>query len=485
MDQEEFKKRLENLSPRRREVLNKLLTGQSYEAIAKSLGIAEGTLRKHVSAIYDELVGDQFPDKSRIRFSDLETLIHKYQPSLLKKSSPLPSPRDTYIERPPIERVCQQEIQQPGALLFIKAPPKMGKTMLLSQVIRNIPQEDYRSVVLSVRLAAKDSINTQTHQEEDKKNINDLLYWFCTSVTQMLLLSGETIGNKEKNNISNQQEFEKFWETSLGDSLVKCTTFFEKYLLSEKKPLVLGLDDLDFLDFDSQFNENIASDFFMMLRAWHEKAAISPIWDNLRLILVMSRENTLNSLNRSSPLANIGTHIKLPDFTQDQVTDLALRYQLNWKNEQIEKLMNLVEGHPYLIHEAMENIARWGKNLEDILENATTAAGIYNSYLLDILQQFKIEIDKDKKPVIANPTLDEEKRTKNKIEYQEKIGSLKSPLLESFKELINNREVKRLEPRIRDILDELGLIKLKGNLIILRCELYGQFFRQQLQYLEN
>lgn len=484
MDQEEFKKRLENLSPRRREVLNKLLTGQSYEAMADSLGIAEGTLRKHVSAIYDELVGDQFPDKSRIRFSDLETLIHKYQPSLLRKSSPLPSPRDTYIELPHIERVCQQGIQQLGALLVIKAPPKMGKTMLLSQVIRNIPQEDYRSVVLSVRLAAKDSINTQTHQGEDKKNTNDLLYWFCTSVTQMLLLSGETIENKNKDKISNQQEFEKFWKTALGPSPVKCTTFFEQYLLSADKPLVLGLDDLDFLDFNSQFNENVASDFFCMLRSWHEKAAISPIWDNLRLIVIQSKDYTLHTTNRST-FANLGIHIKLEDFTQDQVKKLALRYHLNWKDEQIENLMKLVEGHPYLINQAMENITRWGKNLEDILENAATAEGIYYIHLVALLRKLQIEINKDKKLAWENSYLDSKSENINEINDCEQIITLKSTLLESFKELVNNREVKKLEPRIREILDELGLIKPNGNLVIIRCELYRQFFQAQLQYLDN
>ncbi|MDJ0600932.1 MAG: AAA-like domain-containing protein [Crocosphaera sp.] len=487
MDQEVFNKRLENLSPRRREVLNQLLTGKSYEEIANKLDIVESTLRKHVSAIYDELVGDLFPEKSRIRFSDLEKLIHQYQPSLLNNSTPLPSPRDTYIERHPIDQVCQEEIRQPGALLVIKAPPKMGKTMLLSQVIKNIIQQEYRSVVLSVRLAAKNSFYTEDKQEKDKKNIDDLLYWLCTSVTQTLLLSGESIGNKDNHNISNQEQFKEFWETSLGDSPVKCTTYFEKYLLSRNKPLVLGLDDLDSLDFDSQFNNTVASDFFALLRTWHEKAAIRPIWDNLRLILVQSQDYTLNTLNRS-PLANIGTHIKLEEFTEEQVKQLGSIYKLKLQNEQIKALMELVGGHPYLIHEAVQTVARWGTNLDKILQDATTETGIYGSYLVDLLRKLQLQIDKENKNMSRDLSLEtnQENKTKLKnIQNMEVLKSSHSSLLESLKQLINHKEGKEFESRIKEILDELGLIKREGNLVFLRCELYRQYLKQQVTYLEN
>lgn len=49
------------------------------------------------------------------------------------ETPPLPNEQDEfiYVERPPIEPDCYQEILQPGALIRIEAPDKIGKTLLI------------------------------------------------------------------------------------------------------------------------------------------------------------------------------------------------------------------------------------------------------------------------------------------------------------------------------------------------------------------
>jgi hypothetical protein len=55
---------------------------------------------------------------------------------------------------------------------------------------------------------------------------------------------------------------------------------------------------------------------------------------------------------------NVGTNIELPEFTSAQVQDLAGRYGLGWSTHQVEQLMALVGGHPYLVRKAMYHIRR-------------------------------------------------------------------------------------------------------------------------------
>ena len=46
-----------------------------------------------------------------------------------------------YIERPPIEARCYEQIAQPGALIRIKAPRQMGKSSLLARILHKAEQQ--------------------------------------------------------------------------------------------------------------------------------------------------------------------------------------------------------------------------------------------------------------------------------------------------------------------------------------------------------
>ena len=54
--------------------------------------------------------------------------------------------QDYYINRPPIEETCFSEIEQEGALLKIKAPQKMGKSLLLKKIFEYVQPKNYRRV---------------------------------------------------------------------------------------------------------------------------------------------------------------------------------------------------------------------------------------------------------------------------------------------------------------------------------------------------
>ncbi len=192
-------------------------------------------------------------------------------------------------------------------------------------------------------------------------DLKDFLQWFCASVSWKLGLPERLEGN---------------WSRILG-AKVNCTNYFERYILSEiTSPLALGLDEVD-LVFQ---HPEIAADFFGLLRAWHEEAKDKDLWKKLRLVVVHSTEVYIPMNINQSPF-NVGLSIELPEFQPEAVQELAQRHELRWNRSQVEQLMQMVGGHPFLVRVALYHIARGEMALEQLLQIAPTEAGPYGDHL--------------------------------------------------------------------------------------------------------
>jgi hypothetical protein len=78
----------------------------------------------------------------------------------------------------------------------------------------------------------------------------------------------------------------------------------------------------------------------------------------------------------------VGLPIELEGFGQEQVAELAKKYQLNeLATNEIKQLIDLVGGHPALIHLAIYHISQERITIEDLIKSATTSTGIYSSHL--------------------------------------------------------------------------------------------------------
>nr|MDZ8169743.1 AAA-like domain-containing protein [Nostoc sp. CmiSLP01] len=113
------------------------------------------------------------------------------------------------------------------------------------------------------------------------------------------------------------------------------------------------------------------SDFFGLLRALHKEAKRRDIWKKLQLVLVYSTEAYVPVDINQSPF-NVGLPVELLEFTHEQVKDLAQRHQLNWSNTEVEKLTELVGGHPFLVRLALYKIALEKINLAEFLQTAAS-----------------------------------------------------------------------------------------------------------------
>jgi hypothetical protein len=320
-----------------------------------------------------------------------------------------------YVERVPIEAQCYQTIIKPGALIRIKAPRQMGKTSLMARILYQAKRQNCLSLPFGFQLL----------DEQDFTDLDKFLQRFCASVCRQLRLPNK---------------LSEYWDEIFG-SKVNCTAYFEEYILTQiDRPLVLGLDEVDRI---FQYSE-IASDFFGVLRAWHEEAKNNSIWKKLRLVLVHSTEVYIPLNINQSPF-NVGLPVELSEFSAEQVDDLARRHRLNWQTDRVEMLMATIGGHPYLVRLALYHLAR-DLDLKQLLEMAPTEAGLYGEHLRRHLWNLE-----------QHPNL-----------------------VAAMKEVVNATNPVRLDTMQAFQLHSMGLIHLAGNDCTPRCNLYRLYFSDRL-----
>ncbi len=321
-----------------------------------------------------------------------------------------------YLERPPLEDRARETILQPGALLCIKAPRQMGKTSLLAQILHYARRQGYGSLSLSFQLAERRLL----------EDLDRFLQWFCVSISRRLRLPNRLAD---------------YWDEIFG-SKDNCTAYFEEHLLASlDQPLVLGLDEVDCI---FQYPE-LAADFLGLLRAWHEEAKNRAIWKNLRLAIVHSTEVYVPMDVNQSPF-NVGLSLELPEFNREQVGELARRHGLAWQ-EEVDQLMQMVGGHPYLTRLALYAIARQDLTLTELLIQAPTEAGLYSDHLRRHLWQLR------QRPALAAA--------------MQAVAHSATPI--------------RLAPELSFKLHSMGLIAHQGKAVQPRCELYRRYFSDRLE----
>ena len=256
-----------------------------------------------------------------------------------------------YVERPPVEQLCLETVSQAGSLLRIKSAKGMGKTLLVDRILSQVDKREYKTVSLSFLQASKGILG----------DLDRLLSWFALIISKKLGLAAL---------------FQEKWQEGLG--IYSCTAYFEDHLLKKlDKPLILVLEEIDSLFVYA----SVADDFLSLFRLWHEEAKNNNTWQKLHLIITYSTENYVPADLNKSPLNVVGTEILLPDFTLEQVLTLANKYQANLGKDELQKIINLVGGHPYLIQKAIYGITQKQLSLADFLETAATEAGIYGDHL--------------------------------------------------------------------------------------------------------
>ncbi len=322
-----------------------------------------------------------------------------------------------YIERSSDQKAREAIEHSDGVTIAIKAPREMGKSSLLMRLINAAEKMDRRVVYFDFRLlfTQATAIDSETFFRR-----------FCSEMSEALNL---------------EDRIAEFWRTTLT-AINNCTRYVERYILPEiNSPLMLAMDGVDLIE-----GSIFRSDFFGMLRSWHNKRSnpITPIWKQLSLVLSTSTEPSLFIENLDQSPFNVGTEIELTDFTLAEVTQLNDRYSLPLNREQVQKLMNLLHGHPYLAHLALYLVAAKHLTAADLFTHTAEDEGPFGEHLHRLLAR---------------------------LNNQE-------ALIQGLRQVIDSHQCQNEQAFLR--LRAAGLVRREGEQILPRCELYAKYFRKHL-----
>lgn len=348
---------------------------------------------------------------------DLVHQDHYTQPTHLEAYPDGPVTLDSpfYIERPPIEELAYREIIYPGCLIRIRAPKEMGKSSLVLRILAFAQKQGHQTIIF----------NCNQIDSSYFDDLNKLLRCLAKQV-------GQTLGIRTN--------LDDYWDDEIGCKL-SCSFYLHHVLKNIQNPVVLVLNEVD------RFFEHpqLAQDFFTLLRSWYEEGRQDSDWQKLRLVVVYSTEEYVKLDINCSPF-NIGLPLRLPELTQQQVAELANRYDLDWSSEQSSQLMNLVGGHPALIRIAFYYLCTQGMTFEDLMQEALADGGVYRYHL-----------------------------------WRHWTSLQKNPhLVKILKQILTNAQGSYVDSIQGYKLESLGLICYDGDRIRLRCELYYAYFKKQL-----
>jgi len=342
---------------------------------------------------------------------------------------------DFYIERPG-DQIALGAIERQGVTITIKGPRQMGKSSLLIRTIDAAAKADKRVVFLDFQLFDKSTL----------ADADTFFRQFCASLTDELKMDNRVDG---------------YWETGLSNSYC-CTHYVGDYLLKELgNPLVLAIDEAE-----SVFDTDFRTDFFGMLRSWHNSRSREPIWQQLDLALVTSTEpyQLIDDLNQSP--FNVGEVIDLEDFTPEQVAELNRRHGSPLTPEQERQLMTLLGGHPYLVRRALYLVASQRISTAELFDHATDDRGPFGDHLRYHLFRLhgKDELIKGLRQVIRNNICQDDMvffrlRGAGLVRRGEGADLSRRSLWSRFTSLTRRR---------------------KGRIVLPRCQLYADYFQENL-----
>jgi hypothetical protein len=377
-----------------------------------------------IAALQRAIAGGTLPiNTPTLKEELLEPAIAGSLPPPTPMAQPLELPEGTmdlesqfYVERSS-DRIGLETIQQQGVTITIKGPRQMGKSSLLIRIMNAARSQQKRVVFLDFQFFDRTALSEA-----------DLFYRrFCQWLSLKLRLPDETA---------------QWWELygSMGNPLT-CTYYLQDHLLPELgSPVVLAMDEVE-----SMFGTPFRTDFFGMLRGWHNSRAMEPIWKQLDLALVTSTEpyQLIEDLNQSP--FNVGQVVELADFSPEQVADLNQRHGMPFSTDQLYELMGLLHGHPYLVRRALYLVASRRMSVNELFERRLDERGPFGDHLRYHLSRV----------------------------YNHK--TLVDCLLQVFKDQTCSDE--GLFFRLRGA----GLIRREGQRVVPRCRLYEAYFQEHLR----
>ena len=146
--------------------------------------------------------------------------------------------------------------------------------------------------------------------------------------------------------------------------------------------VVWAMDEVDRL-----FAVPFATDFFGMIRSWHNRRALRADgpWSRLTIAIAYATEAHLFITDLNQSPFNVGTRLTLSDFTQIQISELNQRYGHPLKEQDEQQFWRLTGGQPYLCRRGLDELVRRSLQYSQLEAQAANEEGPFGDHLRRIL----------------------------------------------------------------------------------------------------
>lgn len=319
-----------------------------------------------------------------------------------------------YIERDADEKL-RRFIIRTGETITVRASRQTGKSSL---IVRGVHHARTKAKVVH--------IDMQSIEQRDMESADRFARYLAGTIVRKLRLENETL--------------EKIWREKLGPQ-DKLTKVIEDYVIPNVgEQIIMAIDEADRL-----LSVPFHSDFFALIRSWHNNRAIDDLWNKLNIVMVIATEPYLLIADPTQSPFNVGLKVDLTDFNQDQVRDLNDRHGNPIKEENIQPFFDLLGGHPYLTRKALYMLVSEHWTWKKLLQDSNYEQGPFGDHLRRQLWLLKED----------------------------------QPLRFALYQVIRQNRCDNDVALLR--LLRAGLIKGRGDAFYCRCGLYEQFFKDKLK----
>jgi len=244
------------------------------------------------------------------------------------------------------------------SIVLVKGGRQMGKTSLLARAMRNCESRGSQVVVTDFQSFSSAQLRA------DEPLYKSLAYELALQLD--LNVDIESGWNPWLGANSN---FERFLQT--------------KILENVGSHLVWAMDEVDRL-----FPLSFATDFFGMIRSWHNRRALRPdsSWSKLTIAIAYATEAHLFITDLNQSPFNVGTRLSLSDFNLGHVAELNQRYGRPLQGSGDEtRFLELTGGQPYLCRRGLDEMVRRSLSYGQLEAQADQEEGPFGDHLRRIL----------------------------------------------------------------------------------------------------
>ena len=261
-----------------------------------------------------------------------------------------------YVERA-VDGEVHRAIASRDSIVLLKGARQTGKTSLLSRLVDNARRSGAQTVVTDF----------QRFGGSEFASIESLLSAIAADVADQ---AGFEI------------DFEQDWLPRRGASANFDRWFKTRVLTDSRRHVVWALDEADRL-----FAYRYASEFFGLLRCWHNERALrsgTPC-ERLTLVIAYATEVQLFIADLNQSPFNVGTRLFLGDFAEDEVRELNRRYDYPIAGGELAAFYKLLGGHPYLTQDGLHDIATHRRTYKELARVAASEEGPFGEHLRRLL----------------------------------------------------------------------------------------------------